>query len=804
MALNLGPLNVLLNLKGERQFSQGAQRASDAVSSLSSKIAGLLTIGAVSRQFMEATRVFAEFERGMVRVGAVTNSLGTAAFAGLTERAQDLARTTEFTARQVGDAMGFMGMAGMSTNQIYDATPAVLQLASAGMIDVAKAADVVTNIMAGYGIQTEDLNDANNILVATFTGSNTSLESLGQSFKYAGSVAKNAGVEFKEAAAVIGLMGNAGIQADMAGTALRGAIIKLLDPTDQGAEIMRRYGINVKDSSGKLKSMVEIFRQFEPIAGDSAAMVEMFGLRAGPGLQAALSMGTEKLEALIAKIDGAGNIAERIAEAQLDTLDGKIKIMKSNFEALQIAIGGAFSDTTTSTVSNMAIVFGDLADAISGATGEMLTFGTEANATLRNLIRSFSLGLLEGVTPDETLTGAAGAGAAALAERAELDKKIAANQFSQQQHLQSVGRLNMDLVAQAAELAKQWQAVNERIVAAGRAMRKENAARLAGSKPPGAKPPGGGGGGGSVAALAEAFGYTDAMDAVRSVFEGFETGVLPAMTEFTASELETLAGVVGFTSEIIIEHGDAVAEATALVDQSYARLAAQANATAKEIENIAGGVLSGIRGDSLGASFGPQLGQTIGGALAGPVGAAVGTVVGEAFGPLLDVVTRTTNIFGPVVDGLNQLGVALFAPLVVAMGPTFERLGTFMTVVLVPIFESLGYVIGTVQWLFEEMWTAGQNFAIWLQNLTRDDQNKIPYLAGKSFEQFMDEVDEARRLALEALNDQTYEAAERFRELNEELTNIPMGVKRLRALQFNATRGSVAFPGRFNAPAFGA
>jgi hypothetical protein len=127
-----------------------------------------------------------------------------------------------------------------------------------------------------------------------------------------------------------------------------------------------------------------------------------------------------------------------------------------------------------------------------------------------------------------------------------------------------------------------------------------------------------------------------------------------------------------------------------------------------------------------------------------------------------------------------------------------------MTVVLVPIFESLGYVIGTVQWLFEEMWTAGQNFAIWLQNLTRDDQNKIPYLAGKSFEQFMDEVDEARRLALEALNDQTYEAAERFRELNEELTNIPMGVKRLRALQFNATRGSVAFPGRFNAPAFGA
>ena len=330
------------------------------------------------------------------------------------------------------------------------------------------------------------MTKANNILVATFTGSNTSLESLGQSFKYVGSVAKNAGVNFKEAAAVIGLMGNAGIQADMAGTALRGTIIKLLDPTDEGARIMRQYGINVKDSSGKLKSMVEIFRQFEPIAGDSAKMVELFGLRAGPGFQAALSMGTAALEKLIDKIDNAGNIAERIAAAQLDTLDGKIKIMKSNFEALQIAIGDAFKDDTRMMVGGLATVFGDLADAISGATGSMTEFGTEANATLRNLIRSFSFGLLDGVTPDEGLTGATGAGLAALEERNTLEKKIAANQFSQEEHLKSTGRLNMDLVKQAADLAAQWEKINERIVDAGRGMREAGKGKL---KTPVVEPP---------------------------------------------------------------------------------------------------------------------------------------------------------------------------------------------------------------------------------------------------------------------------------------------------------------------------
>jgi len=69
---------------------------------------------------------------------------------------------------------------------------------------------------------------------------------------------------------------------------------------------MRQYGINVTDTNGKLKPMVEIFKQLEPIADDSAKMIELFGLRAGPGMQAALTQGTAALEGLIEKIEGAG------------------------------------------------------------------------------------------------------------------------------------------------------------------------------------------------------------------------------------------------------------------------------------------------------------------------------------------------------------------------------------------------------------------------------------------------------------------------------------------------------------------
>lgn len=288
-------------------------------------------------------------------------------------------------------------------------------------------------------------------------------------------------------------------------------------------------------------------------------------------------------------------------------------------------------------------------------------------------------------------------------------------------------------------------------------------------------------------------------------------GVMDIGTDMPAEEFGQF--MASFEPEIVIDFGDEVsldhvmtateAAAEAAAAAQY-RLAEQARATAREIEDIGGGIVSGIRGDSLGATFGPEVGRMVGSMIGGPVGGAIGSVIGQAFGPLLDVLTRTTKIFQPLIDIVNEMGVGLFAPLVVAFGPTIERLVGIARVILLPALEMLGYVLGVVQWGFERMWTAGRNFLIWLENLTRGDDNKIPDIVEKTFQQYMAEVEEARRAALEALNDETNTAVDNFRELNEELTNVPIGVKRLRALQLNATRGSVAFPGRFTAPAFGA
>ena len=118
-------------------------------------------------------------------------------------------------------------MAGINSTDSISALPNVLNLATAGSLELSNAADIVTNVMSGFGISADDVGKATDVLVTGFTSANTDFQQLGEAFTYAGPVAKAAGLGFEETSATLALLGNAGIQASMAGTTLRGAITRL-------------------------------------------------------------------------------------------------------------------------------------------------------------------------------------------------------------------------------------------------------------------------------------------------------------------------------------------------------------------------------------------------------------------------------------------------------------------------------------------------------------------------------------------------------------------------------------------------
>ena len=317
-------------------------------------------------------RTAGSFEASMNQVAAVSGATGEQLIA-LRDVAKDLGATTQFSASQAADAMKFLSMAGFDAQQTMDALPGTLQLAASAAIDLGDAADIVSNILSGYGLQVEELSRVNDVLVKTFTASNTDLRQLGEAMKYAGPVANAAGVAFEEAAAAIGLMGNAGIQGSMAGTSLRGAISRILSPTNAAAGAMHELGLNFTDTQGRILPLADIIQQLAPYADDAGLFMELFGQRAGPAMAALVSQGSDSLRGLTSELQNAGGTAERIAEAQMQGFNGAMKELRSAFEALQIAIAeSGLLDFMTQVVKSVSDVVRQVAD----ADPKLLKFGT--------------------------------------------------------------------------------------------------------------------------------------------------------------------------------------------------------------------------------------------------------------------------------------------------------------------------------------------------------------------------------------------------------------------------------------------
>jgi len=282
------------------------------------------------------------FEASMKEVQVLTTTSG-AAFTKLSDRAREMGANTQFSASEAAKAMTFLAMAGLSADQTFTALPGTLQLAAAAGTDLATAADLATNIMTPFGYGAERLTEINDVLANTFTRTNTNMLQLGEAMKYVAPVANAMHISLNETAAAIGLMGNAGIQASMAGTSLRGVLSKLATPSREAIRVLSKLRIrkqDVLDSRGNVKSIIDVVRALEKSGASAGDMLEIFGERAGPGMAALVQQGSGALADLTEKTKITGKAAE-IAKIRQEGLFGQLKRLRSAAEELAISMGEA-------------------------------------------------------------------------------------------------------------------------------------------------------------------------------------------------------------------------------------------------------------------------------------------------------------------------------------------------------------------------------------------------------------------------------------------------------------------------------
>lgn len=309
----------------------------------------LATAGAAgSLPFGLSLKVFADFDSQMARVQALT-SANANEFAALTEEAKRLGRETVFTSGQAAEAMSKFALAGFSISKILKATDPALQLAAAGQIEIAEAADIATKIMAGMGVEADDLGGAIDVLAKAMTTANTDILMLGDAFKFVGPIAKSAGISFEEITAAIQLLSNAGVQGEMAGTSLRGMILSLATPSKEAAEMLTSLGVSVQDAQGNFRPLADIIGDLEAaMAGfGSAKKLNILGTifpdRQAAGAAELVSKGAAALKDATKELESSTGTAGRIAGRQLDTLAGDFELVKSAIEGLALSIGESLS-----------------------------------------------------------------------------------------------------------------------------------------------------------------------------------------------------------------------------------------------------------------------------------------------------------------------------------------------------------------------------------------------------------------------------------------------------------------------------
>lgn len=360
-----------LAAQGDRQKKQRENHSNAQQSMFNATANWQVGLGAVQTAVSPLTGAIetaANFEQAMAKVKAITKS-GDAELQNLTDTARAMGEKTQFSASQAAEAMSYLGMAGWKSGQIISGLPGLLDLAAAGGTDLARTADIISDDLTAFGMSADKAGHMADVFAYTITNTNTNVEMLGETMKYAAPVAHLFGASLEETAALAGLMANSGIKASQAGTSLRAGFLRLAGPpkkaskelnalgvdldtlyTEQreAAEGLKALGIdmeNFADGPGKMGKILTELKEKTAGMGQEqkmAALGAIFGTTAVSGWLAVLQSSPEDFNAFVKALENSDGEAARMAEIMQSTAKGALTRLKSAAESAAISIGSVF------------------------------------------------------------------------------------------------------------------------------------------------------------------------------------------------------------------------------------------------------------------------------------------------------------------------------------------------------------------------------------------------------------------------------------------------------------------------------
>ncbi|MDF2612861.1 MAG: phage tail tape measure protein family [Clostridia bacterium] len=295
----------------------------------------------------ETAKLGIGFQAEMSKVQAITGATGND-MNTLTEGAKKFGATTVFSASEAAQAMEYMGMAGWKTEQIMSGMPGVLNLAASSGESLARTSDIVTDTLTALGESASEAGRLSDVMAAAATNSNTNVSMMGETFKYAAPVAGALGYAMEDLALSTGLMANAGIKGEMAGTTLRSLFTNMVKPTKTMQAVMDEYNLSLKNVDGTMKPLNQVILELRKAmqgvdaSTRSAAIATLAGKEAMSGTLAIVNASEEDYKKLSDAINGSAGASAKMAETMNNNIAGLQKSINSKMESIKLSMFSVF------------------------------------------------------------------------------------------------------------------------------------------------------------------------------------------------------------------------------------------------------------------------------------------------------------------------------------------------------------------------------------------------------------------------------------------------------------------------------
>lgn len=391
--MNVMELFVTLAIK-DTAYKKGLKDAEGNASSSTSKIGGAFkAVGKVAKTAMVAGSAAAvaftktsidagmNFDTAMSQVAA---TMGTTVdkIGNVKAKAEEMGRTTKYTATEAAEGMNILAQAGLSADEQISGIGTVLNLASAGAMSLEESASYTAGAVKGFGDSMSNASYYADLMAKGATLANTDVRGLGEAFSGSAATAKNYGQAADSVTLSLLRLAEQNVTGSEASTALNRAMADLYTPTDDASKALDQLGVSAYKSNGEAKDFNDLVDELNgSLQGMTAeqknnALATIFTTQ---GLQAFNKM-TASSDATVQKFwkgiqDSSGSAAQQAA-TQLDNLQGDITLLSSATEGLQLAFYNTFSGTIRGAIKGVTSEVSGLAEAmesggISGALSKL-------------------------------------------------------------------------------------------------------------------------------------------------------------------------------------------------------------------------------------------------------------------------------------------------------------------------------------------------------------------------------------------------------------------------------------------------